>query len=123
MQTVGYRLPMMPFPVFEELDYLACVTTSFTEEPIVEDFLEIKIVKSDQIDGMIEAGLEEIWSNYFVQEVLKQRIIDLNDLSVEQCEATLMMVCPVIKCKSEGRYIIGTKLKAIIKQGNNLILK
>jgi hypothetical protein len=51
------------------------------------------------------------------------RIIDLNYLSLEQSEATIMMVCPVIKCKSDGKYIIGTKLKAIIKQGNNLILK
>jgi hypothetical protein len=35
----------MPFPLFEELEYQAEGTTSFTEEPIVEDFLEIKIEK------------------------------------------------------------------------------
>jgi len=69
------------------------------------------------------AGLEEIWSSTAVQEVLKTRIIDLNDLSLEQSEATLMMICPVIKCKADGKYIIGLKLKSIIKQGNNLILK
>lgn len=34
-----------------------------------------------------------------------------------------MIICPVIKCKAEGKYIIGMKLKSIIKQGNNLILK
>ena len=45
MKTVGYPLPAMPLPVFEELDYLTDESISFTEEPYVEDFLEIKFVK------------------------------------------------------------------------------
>lgn len=72
---------------------------------------------------MIEEGLEEIWGNPFAQEVLNTRINDLNDMTVEQCEAALMMVCPIIKYKSEGKYIIGTKKWSIIKQGPTLILK
>jgi len=34
----------MPFPVFEELEYQSDeAITTFTVEPIVEDFLEIRI--------------------------------------------------------------------------------
>ena len=72
---------------------------------------------------MIEEGLKEIWMDTSAQEVLNSRMKDLNDMTVEQCEAALMMVCPVIKYKSEGKYIIGSKKWTIIKQGPTLILK
>ncbi len=83
MKTVGRLIPAMPLPVFEQLDYLTEESISFIEEPYVQDFLEIKILKKDQIDEMIEEGLEEIWGNPFAQEVLNTRINDLNDMTVE----------------------------------------
>lgn len=51
------------------------------------------------------------------------KVKDLNEMSLDQCEAALMLVCPVIKYKSEGKYIIGTKKWSIIIQGPTLILK
>ena len=53
----------MPLPVFEELEYSTEESISFTEEVLVEDFLDFKILKKDQIDEMIEKGLGEIFSD------------------------------------------------------------
>jgi len=63
MRVVGKTRTSMPLPVFEELEYSTEVSISFTEEVLVEDFLDFKIKKKDQIDEMIEKGLGEIFSD------------------------------------------------------------
>lgn len=63
MRVVGKARTSMPLPVFEELEYSTEESISFTEEVLVEDFLDFKIQKKDQIDEMIEKGLGEIFSD------------------------------------------------------------
>jgi hypothetical protein len=63
MRVVGKALTSMPLPVFEELEYSTEESILFTEEVLVEDFLDFKILKKDQIDEMIEKGLGEIFSD------------------------------------------------------------
>ena len=63
MRVVGKTLTSIPVPVFEELEYSTEESISFTEEVLVEDFLDFKIKKKDQIDEMIEKGLGEIFSD------------------------------------------------------------
>jgi hypothetical protein len=49
MRVVGKTRTSMPLPVFEELEYSTEESISFTEEVLVEDFLDFKIKKKTRL--------------------------------------------------------------------------
>lgn len=101
-------MPIMPFPVYEEYEYECQITTIYQSDSLVEDYLELQVSKRDEIDTWLEQNLKLIWGSPIAQEVMKFKLKDLEKLSFIQCEEALKMILPVIKSKSDGRYILGT---------------